>query len=117
MTEVAVDGDDAASGLVALVVAIIEILVEALEREAIRRMDGGSLTDEEVERLGRQLATIEEELDRLAEQEGVKDDVRRLRGQLNDAVTEGLYRVAETDRRTRHPPPVEPDEEPEGYER
>ncbi len=97
MTEVAVDGDDAASGLVALVVAIVEILVEALEREAVRRMDGDALTDEEVERLGRQLATIEAELDRLATQEGVEDDVRRLRRQLDDAVTEGLYRIAETD--------------------
>ena len=84
MTRIDVDGEeDAASGVTALVVAVVEILVEALEREALRRMEGGTLTDEEVERVGSQLSSIEAELDALKETAGVDGEVDRLRGDLD----------------------------------
>lgn len=102
MTELELDGEDATTSLVALVVAVVEILVDALEREAVRRMEGDDLDDEEVERLGSQLARIEAELGRLAEQEGVEDEVRRLRGQLNDVVNEGLHQVVEREAEREH---------------
>lgn len=85
--------DDPASGLVALVVAVVDILVDVLEREAVRRMEHGDLTDEEVERLGTQLATLEAEVERLAESEGVTDEVERLRGQLDGLVDGAIRRV------------------------
>lgn len=90
MTTVDIDGDDAADGLVALVVAVVEILVEALEREAIRRMESGRLTDVEIDRLGRRLATIEEELDRLKAEQGVEEGVEEFRGQLDGLVYDAL---------------------------
>lgn len=80
-----------ASGLVALVVAVVEILVDVLQREAVRRMEGGDLTDDEVERLGRQLATLEAEVERLKADEGVEEQVTRLRGRL-DGLVEGTIR-------------------------
>jgi hypothetical protein len=85
-------GDDG-NGLVALVIAVVEILVEVLEREAVRRMESGTLSDEEVDRLGRRLAHIEAELDSLKEETGVAEDTDALRGQLGGLVEDAIHRL------------------------
>lgn len=90
MTTVDIDGDDAASGLIALVVTVVELLVEALEREAIRRMESGRLTDEEVDRLGARLQAIEEEIEGLKEETEVESEVEELRGKLDGLVADAL---------------------------
>jgi len=93
MEAINLDGEKASDGLLSLVVAVVELLIEALEEEAIRRMKSGSLTDTEVERLGRQLAAIHEEVDRLKAEAGVEEDVDRLRTDLSELVKDALERV------------------------
>lgn len=60
-----IDGDRVRNGLAQLVLTLVKLLHELLERQAIRRMDSGSLTEEEIERLGLTLMRQAEELDRL----------------------------------------------------
>lgn len=86
MMTIDVDGDDAADGLLTLVLAVVEILVDAMEREALRRMESDSLTDEEIERLGTQLSNIESEIESLKEEHGIEDEVSRLRTDLDGLV-------------------------------
>ena len=62
------------NGLVQLVLTLIELLRELLERQALRRIDGGSLTAEEIERLGLTFLRLAEEMDRLKQQFGLSDD-------------------------------------------
>ena len=93
MEEINLDGEEASDGLLSLVIAVVELLIEALEREAIRRMESGALTDREIERLGAQLAAIGEEVDQLKKEAGVEDDVDRLRTDLSDLVEDALERV------------------------
>ena len=78
------------SGLVTLVLSLVEIVDEALEREAVRRMESGELDPEEIERLGSHLATLDEEITALERREGVEDAVQELRGQLDGVVDEAL---------------------------
>jgi hypothetical protein len=59
------DSDDVARGFAEVVIAIAELIRELLERQAIRRIDAGDLTDAQIERLGTSLLRIRTELDEL----------------------------------------------------
>ena len=58
-------------GLAQLVLTLVEFLRQLLERQAVRRMEGGSLSEEEVERVGLALMKLEEKIHELAEQFGL----------------------------------------------
>lgn len=68
------DPDDPEKGLAKLVLTVLELLRELLERQAIRRMDGGSLSDDEVERLGEAFYRLQQKLDELKEFFELSDD-------------------------------------------
>jgi hypothetical protein len=87
------DEADGADGLLALVIAVVEILIETMEREAIRRMDEDDLTDDEVERIGVRLAELDAELDRLKDEMAVQEPVDNLRGELDGLVGNALSAV------------------------
>src|SRR5512143_3878295 len=61
-------------GLAKLVLGLIELLRRLLERQAIRRMEGGSLTDPQVEEMGQALMKLEEKVHEMAGQFGLKPE-------------------------------------------
>ncbi len=58
--------DNVEQGLAKLVLSLIELLRQLLERQAIRRMEGGSLTDQQVEEMGEALMKLEAKIHELA---------------------------------------------------
>jgi hypothetical protein len=78
-----VDPDGVEQGLAKLVLTLIELLRQLLERQAVRRMEGGSLSDDEVEQMGLALMRLEEKVHELAGQFGLrKDELNISLGQL-----------------------------------
>src|SRR6185437_661292 len=67
-----VDPEGIEQGLAQLVLTLIEFVRQLLERQAVRRMEGGSLSDEEVERVGLALMTLEDKVHELAEHFGLR---------------------------------------------
>jgi hypothetical protein len=62
------------SGLARLVLTLIEVLRKVLEHQAVRRMEGGRLTDEEIERLGLTLARLNERMGELKHIFGLSEE-------------------------------------------
>jgi hypothetical protein len=58
-------------GLAKLVLSLIELLRQLLERQAIRRMEGGSLSDQQIENMGVSLMKLESKIREMAEQFGL----------------------------------------------
>ena len=67
------DPEDVEQGLAQLVLTIVELLRQLMERQALRRVQVGDLTDEETERLGRTMMLLSERMDELKEQFGLQD--------------------------------------------
>lgn len=69
-----VDPEGVEQGLAKLVLTLVEFLRQVLERQAIRRMDGGTLTDEEIERVGLALMRLEAKVREMAAAFGLDPD-------------------------------------------
>lgn len=69
-----VDSEDVQRGLASLVLTLVEVLRELMERQAVRRMEAGTLTDDEVERLGRAFLALRERMGELKETFGLTDE-------------------------------------------
>ncbi|HEX9128505.1 MAG TPA: gas vesicle protein GvpJ [Gemmatimonadaceae bacterium] len=62
------DPDKVENGLAKLVLTLIEVLRKVLEHQAVRRMEGGHLSDAEIEKLGVALLRLN---DRMQEMKGI----------------------------------------------
>lgn len=79
------DPDRVEQGLVTLVLSLIELLRRLLERQALRRMEAGSLTAEEVERVGLAFLKLEEKMEELKAHFNLTDEDLNLNlGPLGD---------------------------------
>ncbi len=67
------DPERVEQGLARLVLTVIELLRHVLEHQAIRRMDGGSLSEEEIERVGLALLKLNHRMDELKATFGLTD--------------------------------------------
>ncbi len=68
------DPERVEQGLARLVLTLIEVVRKVLEHQAVRRMDGGGLSDEEIERLGLALLKLDERMGQLKEVFGLSDE-------------------------------------------
>ncbi len=64
-TRVNADPEQLEKGLAHLVLTIIELLRQLMERQALHRIEGGSLTADEIERLGRTFMALAERMEEL----------------------------------------------------
>lgn len=62
---VAVDPENVARDLTALVLTVVELIRQLMERQAIRRVDQGDLTDDQLEAIGRTLMALEDAMEEI----------------------------------------------------
>lgn len=95
---VKVNEDNLKAGLLGLVVALVEVIKEVLEREALRRVESGRLNEREIERLGRGLMELNEALEHIKVENNIEDTVRSLRTDLDRLVEETIDTLANPER-------------------
>lgn len=66
--------ENVSRGLLQLVLTITELLRDVLEKQAMRRIDSGNLTDEQIERLGTTLMLLDEKMQELKDTFGFTDE-------------------------------------------
>lgn len=93
-----IDEDNLKHGVLGLVIALVEIIRDALRIQALRRMDGGSLTDEECERLGEALLDLDVAIEEIKEEQGITESVQAVRDGLDDIVNEVVDRMVNPER-------------------
>lgn len=82
---VAADPSNVEQGLAKLVLTLIELIRQLLEKQAIRRMDSGSLTEDQIERMGETFLKLEEKMAELKETFGLEHEELNLNlGPLGD---------------------------------
>ena len=70
---IALDPENVKKGLGQLVLTVVELIRQLLEKQALRRIEGGSLTDREVERLGLTFLELNEQMKWLKQEFGLTD--------------------------------------------
>ncbi|MDP2859771.1 MAG: gas vesicle protein K [Bacillota bacterium] len=100
-TTVKISEDNLKHGVLALVLALVEIVRDALKHQAYRRMESGSLTGEQVERLGQALLELDRAIEEIQEQQGAGEAVRSVREGLDSVVDDLITLMLDPDQRRR----------------
>jgi hypothetical protein len=68
------DPESVERGLVSLVLTVVELLRQLMERQALRRVDEGTLTDDQIEKIGWTLMSLEQKMAELREHFGLEPE-------------------------------------------
>jgi len=88
-----VDEDNLKSGVLGLVIALVEVIRDALKIQALKRMDSGNLSEDECERLGKALMELDIALEETKEGQGISESVRAVRDGLDGIVDDVVNRL------------------------
>ncbi|MBC8520535.1 MAG: gas vesicle protein K [Methanomicrobia archaeon] len=93
-----IDEDNLKQGVLGLVIALVEVIRDALKLQAMRRIESGKLSEEEIERLGEALMDLDVAIEEIKEEQGVTETVKSVRDGLDDLVDEALDKIVNPDR-------------------
>jgi hypothetical protein len=88
-----IDEDNLKSGILGIVIAVVEIVRDAIRIQAIRRVDSGQLTDEEIERLGQALMELDIAIEEIKVEHSLTNTVSEIREGLDDLVDDLLNQI------------------------
>jgi len=93
-----IDTDNLKHGVLGLVIALVEIIKDALNLQAVKRMEGGTLSEKEVERLGEALMDLDLAIEEIKKEQGVTESVKSVRDGLDSIVDELLDKMINPER-------------------
>jgi hypothetical protein len=88
-----IDEKNLKQGVLGLVVAVVEIIEDALKLQALKRMDSGVLDEEEIERLGSALQELRVAIEEIKEEQCIAEIVRAIREDLDDIIDDALEKI------------------------
>ncbi|MBI2336728.1 MAG: gas vesicle protein K [Deltaproteobacteria bacterium] len=89
-----IDDKELKHGVLGLVLAVVEVIRDTLKIQSVKRMEGGRLTEQQIERLGNALLELDRAIEQIKEEQGVSEAVRSVRDGLDDLVNSMIHTVA-----------------------
>lgn len=93
-----IDESNLKHGILGLVIALVEVIRDALRLQALRRMESGILSEEEVNRLGEALMELDIAIDEIKREQGITESVKAVRDGLDEIVDDLLDRMLDPER-------------------
>ncbi len=90
--------DNLKHGVLGLVLALVEIIRDALRLQALRRMESGILTEVECERLGQALIELDHAIEEIKQEQGIAESVKSVRDGLDDIVDDVIDKMVNPER-------------------
>ncbi|MDP2729207.1 MAG: gas vesicle protein K [Dehalococcoidales bacterium] len=88
-----IDEDNLKSGVLGLVLALVEVIRDALRIQALKRIESGVLSEEECERLGKALMELDIAIEEIKEEQGITESVRAVRDGLDEIVDDVIDKL------------------------
>ena len=93
-----IDEDNLKHGILGVVIALVEIIKDALNLQAMKRMEGGSLSEKEMDRLGEALMDLDVAIEEMKKEQGVTESVKSVRDGLDSIVDDVLDKMINPER-------------------
>ena len=88
-----VDSDNLKEGLLGLVIALVEIIKEVLQKQALYRLESGSLREEEAEKLGLAFMQLDETIKKIKEENNLEKTAGKIRADLDNLVNDSITKL------------------------
>ena len=98
-----IDEKNLKDGVLGLVLALVEIIRDALRIQAVKRMESGSLTEEETERLGEAFMDMDKAIEEIKKEQGISRSVQAIRDGLDDLVNDMLIDITDSSKNDSTP--------------
>ena len=93
-----VDETNLKHGVLGLVLALVEVIRDALKIQALKRMESETLSEEECDRLGKALMDLDIALEEIKEEQGITESVRAVRDGLDEIVDDVIDKLINPER-------------------
>ena len=88
-----IESDNLKEGLLGLVIALVEIIQEVLQKQAIYRLEGNSLKEEEAEKLGLAFMKLDGALKQIKKEHNLEKTANKIRADLDNLVNASLTKM------------------------
>ena len=88
-----IESDNLKEGLLGLVIALVEIIKEVLQKQAIYRLEGNSLKEEEAEKLGLAFMKLDETLKQIKKEHNLEKIADKIRADLDGLVDDSMKKL------------------------
>lgn len=85
-----VDEEELEQGLLGLIMALVEIIKEVIDQQALELVEEGVLDDESTEQLGQSLMDLEETIQQIEEEQNIEETASETKDQLDRTVDDVL---------------------------
>jgi hypothetical protein len=93
-----INEDNLKHGVLGLIIALVEVIRDALKIQAFDRMESGGLTENECERLGQALMDLDIALEEIKQEQGITESVQAVRDGLDEIVDDVIDRMVNPER-------------------